>query len=172
MLAGCGNDGNDSLVIIEPGPALSSLSVAGSKTSLNPPYQYGVSRYSVVAGDAATGISITATAAEDLTISINGSMVASGMPYSLDPLAQGETVSITVRSQGGRQDNYELLYLPSDFPELKVDVLDGQGFAWISVFDPERIRVQLRGSNRQLRRARFLQKGRSRGLRFQTSRQW
>ena len=85
-------------------PLLTGLSVSGSKTLLNPAFESNVLRYSVIADDTATGISVTANAGDSLIISINGSIVASGTEFMLDPLAQGETVDISVQTQSGRRE--------------------------------------------------------------------
>ena len=120
-LAGCGGSSNSNSVVLTP--ELTNLAVAGAKTDLNPVFDSDVLRYSVIADELASGITITASAAESLVISVNDTLVPSDTPVSVDPANPGDIINIAVQNKQGDGRLYELLYLPPDFPELTTTVL-------------------------------------------------
>lgn len=122
------------------GAALSGLTIAGTKTSLNPAFSPDIFRYSVIASDTPSTISVAATAAEDSIISINDAMVASGVVNQLFEVSPGQNVRVSVQESTGLEQNYEIVYLPSDFPELRVTTLtDGvaSGPIYLGLRGPE-----------------------------------
>jgi hypothetical protein len=138
LAAASGCDGGRFFAVFPP-PELSGLVISGSKTPLNPDFQADVFRYSVVSNAAATGISITPTAGDSMIISINGAIVPSGTDYLLDPLNPGDVVEITVQTENSGSVSYALSYLPADFPELTVEVLEPEvspGIVYLTLRGP------------------------------------
>jgi hypothetical protein len=107
--------------------ALTALNVTGIKTPLNPDFSADVLRYSVIATDSmASEISVTATAPNEVTISVNGEPLASDATLVVSDLSSGDVINIRAQgtgSQASESVEYEVLYLPSDFPEITVTVL-------------------------------------------------
>lgn len=101
-------------------PVLAALSVSGVSDPLNPHFDPHVERYSVIAWDGAEGPVVTATAASDLTISIDGDRVTSGDPVTLSDVVPGSKIEVEVSNADGDQTTYALMYLPADFPNLTV----------------------------------------------------
>jgi hypothetical protein len=118
--AACGDDRSD----LEP--ALTGLVVAGTKTPLNPVFEPHVFRYSVVADDEFPEVTLTPLATQGMIVAVNGDISAPNTPYSLASLTPGDVVQIEVQAPGRRRISvlYEVLYLPADFPELAVTVLE------------------------------------------------
>ena len=125
-LTGCGGSSNNNSVVLTP--ELTHLVVDGAKTNLNPAFDPAVLRYSVLADESATAIAVTPSAEETLLISVNDTLVASDTQVPVDPAIPGDIVEIEVRNSQGDSLVYELVYLPSDFPELKTTIL-GEGIA-------------------------------------------
>jgi len=107
---------------------LSALSITGAKAPLNPDFSSDVTRYSVIAsGPSANEISLTATAAAGITITVDGRMATSNTTLDVSNLSPGDVVRIRAQgtgSQASQSVEYEVLYLPSDFPEIEVTVLE------------------------------------------------
>jgi hypothetical protein len=107
---------------------LVALSVTGTKAPLNPDFDPDVLRYSVIAANsAASEISLTATAASEITITVNGQPLVSGVALDVSNLSQGDVIRIQAQGTGSQVSElveYEIVYLPFDFPELKVTVLE------------------------------------------------
>jgi len=107
--------------------ALTALNVTGIKAPLNPDFSADVLRYSVIATDSmASEISVTATAPNEVTISVNGEPLASDATLVVSDLSPGDVIIIRAQgtgSQASESVEYEVLYLPSDFPEITVTVL-------------------------------------------------
>ncbi|MFK8016114.1 MAG: aryl-sulfate sulfotransferase [Gammaproteobacteria bacterium] len=102
---------------------LDQLTVSGTKTSLNPTFDPDITRYSVIASDDAQALGVTASANEALTISIDGSIVVSDTPFLMSSVAPGDSITVTIDGRV-QSASYEIVYLPADFPELKVTVLE------------------------------------------------
>ena len=106
---------------------LDDLQVEGAKTTLNPRFDPEIFRYSVVAEHQATELGITAFASQSALISINGHLTNSGTTESISTLTAGDIIRIEVLRRLPRQTDaavYEIVYLPPDFPELNVTVLE------------------------------------------------
>lgn len=106
---------------------LSDLLVEGGKTALNPSFDPDTFRYSIVADDLTNEIRVTPFANLSVVIAINGRRTHSGVTESISTLAQGDTLRIEVKERHVGADApvlYELLYLPADFPELRVTTLE------------------------------------------------
>lgn len=122
---------------------LDSLSVEGVKISLNPAFEPSIFRYSVIANELPGDIEITAAADQSLLISVNGQLTSSGATVFIDNLSVGDTVRIAVQRRAlPRLDTveYEVVYLPSNFPEVNVTVLkDGvsQDPLYVSLSGPD-----------------------------------
>lgn len=101
-------------------PLLDALSVSGIGDPLNPDFDPEVQRYSVIALDSGEAPVVTAQAASDLAISINGNPATSGDPVTLAHIEPGSEIEVQVENVDGAQATYTLLYLPSDFPNLTV----------------------------------------------------
>ncbi len=118
---GCENSESPPPVILD------QLWVEGAKTSLNPTFDPSIFRYSVIANDPASVVNITAFADLSLLITVNGQLTTSGTTASFSELTVGDVVQITVqRRSSPREDSvdYEFVYLPSNFPDLRVTVLE------------------------------------------------
>jgi hypothetical protein len=143
-LTACGgSSNNDSTVLM---PELTNLVVAGAKTNLNPAFDPAVLRYSVLADESATAITITPSAEQSLLIAVNETLVASDTPVPVDPATPGDIVEIEVMNSQGDSLLYELVYLPSDFPELTTTILsDGvaPGVLYFSLSGPGQLYVAI-----------------------------
>ena len=132
LVAACGGGSAPPGSTTPPPPVvlveLSSLDITGAKASLNPDFSSDVTRYSVIAADSsANEISLTATAVSGITISVNGQPLVSDTTLNVSNLSPGEVVTIRAQGTGSQTSEsveYEVLYLPSDFPEIKVTVLE------------------------------------------------
>ena len=98
-------------------PALSGIILEGTTGSLNPAFDSNITRYSVIANVDDEAVSITPSAIIGTTIEVNGLAVSSGTSVNLSSIAAGENIQVTA-SQNGEQTTYEIIYLPSDFPQL------------------------------------------------------
>ena len=108
-------------------PVLNDLEVEGAKTALNPPFDPAVFRYSIIANDQVNAVSFTPFADPSVLITINGHLTSSGTPETISELTAGDTVQIKVHWVDRRRAKstlYEVVYLPSDFPELNVTILE------------------------------------------------
>lgn len=113
--------------------ALTELAISGTAKRLNPVFDDDVTRYSLVAESSPNDLFLTASASDFAVISVNGSMITDGVPFELIGVLAGDTINITLTGNSGQERNYELLYLPFDFPDLMVttltdDVSDGEIF--------------------------------------------
>jgi len=134
LVAACGGGSNTPAPPIStpppppPSVALDALSITGTKTPLNPDFNPDIHRYSVIATDAvASEISLTATAASAITITVNDQPVVSDATLNVSNLFPGDVIRIQVQGTGSQASvsvEYEVVYLPFDFPELKVTVLE------------------------------------------------
>jgi hypothetical protein len=95
---------------------------------MNPSFSPDIHRYSVIAAEkGATSISLTATAASGVTITVNGQLLASDVALEISDLSAGSVITINVQGTGNgaaESVEYEVLYLPYDFPELEVTILE------------------------------------------------
>ena len=98
-------------------PALSGIILEGTTGSLNPAFDSNITRYSAIANVDDEAVSITPSAIIGTTIEVNGLAVSSGTSVNLSSIAAGENIQVTA-SQNGEQTTYEIIYLPSDFPQL------------------------------------------------------
>lgn len=107
---------------------LSALDITGAKAPLNPDFSSDVTRYSVIAADSnASEISLTATAVSGITITVNDQPLISDTTLNVSNLLPGDVITIRVQGTGSQSSEsveYEVLYLPSDFPEIRVTVLE------------------------------------------------
>jgi hypothetical protein len=160
-LAGCGGSSNNDSVVLTP--ELTDLTVAGAKTDLNPVFDSDVVRYSVLADELASGITITASAVETLLISINDTLVPSDTPVAVDPANPGDIIDIEVQNTQGDTRLYELVYLPPDFPELTTTVLSenvapgvlyfsfsGPGLQYVAIVDNYGVPIFYRGEEQRV----------------------
>ena len=119
--SGCsGSDDNPQLL-------LDALQVAGTKTMLNPTFDPKIFRYSVIANEVPGDVEFTAAAPDWAIISVNGAMTSSNTAQSVGTLSPGDVVQIEVHGRGKNQAQsaqYEIVYLPADFPELSVTTLE------------------------------------------------
>jgi hypothetical protein len=97
---------------------LGTLSVTGTKAPLNPDFDPDVLRYSVIAANsAASEISLTATAASEITITVNGQPLVNGVALDVSSLSQGDVIKIQAQGTGSQVSElveYEIVYLPLD----------------------------------------------------------
>lgn len=122
LLAGCDGDSNGNA----PAPAavLSDLVVMDVAAGLNPEFLGEIARYSVRLEAQSAALTVSPSAADGLLIEVNGALVSSGTDVFLDGVAAGESVDIVVtNTDGGRQD-YEIILLPFDFPDIEVTLLE------------------------------------------------
>ena len=136
-IAASGCDGDQ---IGEP-VALTGLEVTGAKTSLTPPFDPTVYRYSVVADDSPDDVTFTPSAALPVVISVDGAITPSDTPRSVATLAAGDVITIEVQARSRNAPKptvYEIVYLPPDFPQLIVTTLTPEA-------SPEPLYVNLNG---------------------------
>ncbi len=122
---------------------LNDLQVDGAKTALNPFFDPEIFRYSIIAGDQADVVNFTPFADPFVLITINGHLTTSGVTNSITTLTVGDVVQIEAKGFGPRRGDsaeYEIVYLPSDFPELNVTVLEDD-------VSPDLLYVNLNGPN-------------------------
>ncbi len=100
-------------------PGLTGITLGGVTRSLNPAFDPNITRYSVIASVDDNAVSVTPAANVAVTIQVNGAVVPSGGSVNLQSLNPGESIRITAK-QNSKQTTYEILYLPPDFPHLKV----------------------------------------------------
>jgi hypothetical protein len=135
LVAGCGGGSGSPGSTPPPPPPppppavvveLSALEITGAKAPLNPNFSSDITRYSVIAATGnASQISLTATAVSGIMISVNGQPLISNTPTNVSNLSPGDLVTISAEgtgSQASESVEYEILYLPSDFPEIEVTV--------------------------------------------------
>jgi hypothetical protein len=142
-LCACGSDA-------EPPPLLTALEVGGVKTSLNPPFDPSISRYSVIADDGLQGVTIEARASRQTFVTINGQISATGTPTPIAALSPGDVIEVDVHTyrRSHEPKKYEIVYLPPDFPELRVSLhtpeasteplyvtLNGRGAKYLAILD-------------------------------------
>ena len=160
-LTGCGGSSNNNPVVLIP--ELSNLVVAGTKTDLNPGFNSAILRYSVLADNSETAITVTPTAAPTLLISVNDTLVASDTAVPVDPATPGDIVEIRVQNTQGDSLLYELIYLPSDFPELTTTILtdgvspgvlyfslSGPGQKYVAIVDNYGVPIFYRGEEQRV----------------------
>ncbi len=135
LVAACGGGSSAPPPPVPPAPPppvvsveLTTLNISGAKAALNPGFSSDVLRYSVIAADlSASEITVTATAANGVTLSVNGEALVSGAALNVSNLFPGDVVRIRAQgtgSQASESVEYEVLYLPTDFPEITVTVLE------------------------------------------------
>jgi len=146
---------------------LDALSISGTKTSLNPVFDPNVYRYSVIAADdVVDDVTLTASAANSILITVNGGILVSDVAVVLDNLSVGDVVRIQVQGVGFQLSDpieYEIVYLPSDFPELTVTVLEngastdplyvnmnGPTTNYVAILDNHGVPVFFRGNSQRL----------------------
>jgi len=107
---------------------LNALSITGAKAPLYPDFSPDISRYSVIAAESnATEISLTATAVSQIMITVNGQPLISNTALNVTNLSPGDVVIIRAQGTGSQASEfveYEVIFLPSDFPEIRVTVLE------------------------------------------------
>lgn len=120
-LAGCSGDQDRDVA------RLDNLLIEGAKTSLNPAFDPEIFRYSIIADDLSNTLSLTTFAEQSVIISIDGRRTTSGVAESIDTLLPGDTLQIEVDRRNAPASFsavYEVVYLPSDFPEIFTTVLE------------------------------------------------
>lgn len=104
---------------------LRDLVISGAKTSINPSFDPEIFRYSVVAANDSSSVQLMASADENLTISVNDSLVPSDVPESVDGLNPGSIINVRVDGTDEMASStYTILYLPSDFPLIEATVVE------------------------------------------------
>jgi len=119
---GGGSGGSGGSVPAVPEPLLSDLYVEGVRVGLKPAFAPERVLYSALAEDASSTPIVTASADEELNITIDGISVESGEPLTLDERLPGEDIEIEVANSEGDTELYEVRYLPHDFPDIRIDI--------------------------------------------------
>ncbi len=101
-------------------PALDDLLVEGVRIPLKPNFDPSRRRYSVLADEPVGDLVVTATASEDLMITIDGQAAESGEPLELPDVEPEGEFQVVVENEDGKSRVYTIVYLPWDFPDLKV----------------------------------------------------
>jgi len=96
--------------------------VAGVRLALTPGFDPSVARYLIYPADPVQAVSVTAVAGDALTIALNGDAIESGVATELEDVEPGSDIEVTVSNEAGASRTYTLVYVPSNFPELKVTV--------------------------------------------------
>lgn len=102
------------------GPVLDDLVIDGARYPLMPDFTPGRLRFSVLPSDPVEELEVTAVAAADLEITIDGEPATSGEPVALPDLEPESEFEVTVEDGSGERRTYTVLYLPQDFPEFTV----------------------------------------------------
>lgn len=100
--------------------ALDGLVVSGVAASLYPAFSPDIQRYSVREAAPRAALVVTAMAAPELEIEIDGHPAKSGMPETLEGLSPGAEVNIRLENSAGSSRTYTVVYLPHEFPDLEV----------------------------------------------------
>lgn len=162
IVAGCDNGSSVSALPPSIPIILGDLSISGTKTPLNPVFDPRIQRYSAIEDENAVGsVTLTASASSLISITINGQIAVSDAAFTLDNLTAGDIVRIQVQGSGNQASqttDYEIVYLPSDFPELTVTVLEagastdplyvnmnGPGNNYIAILDNHGVPTFFRG---------------------------
>ena len=103
-------------------PALTKL-MTGSDAELGPAFEPSIHRYALYPGPGTKQFSVAAFATAGETITVNGTAAASGASVALPALGMGAKVPITVTDGTGASTQYELVYVPMDFPRFETTVL-------------------------------------------------
>lgn len=103
----------------EPSVWLTSLQVVGGRYPLKPAFDQAIKRYSVVATSDSEVLTLTATSSASTPITINGQVLDSGNAITLDAVAPGSDITLTL-SDGSSSNEYVIKYLPPSFPNLVV----------------------------------------------------
>ena len=125
--------------------------------ALNPPFDPGVARYSIVL-DADTAARISVRTREGSPVNIGGRWYPSGESVALEGMAPGTRLSLwsapdangaaasrpdtdadATPSHGARAPEHELVLLPPDFPALRTTVLESEASEaplFVTLFDP------------------------------------
>lgn len=106
---------------LPPIPTLSDLEVAGVER-LTPAFDGTAHRYSVRATQPVDTLRVVATADSEFSIEIAGKEVESGEPTVLPEAEPGSEIEIRVGNDDGLVQEYTLVYLPYDFPQIDVTV--------------------------------------------------
>lgn len=157
VLGGCSGDDAG-----QP-PILTDLEVRGAKTSLNPAFDPDVLRYSVIAASGQQQVTIVPRASRQMFVTINGQIVSTDTSTPIATLSPGDVIEVEVHTNGRNHDpkRYEILYLPSDFPELTVTLqtaeasnmplyvtLNGRGNAYLAILDNHGVPLFYRAEDR------------------------
>lgn len=120
--AGESGAGGDTQVWIEP--ILTDLVVTGAQVPLKPAFSPERTRYSFVPRSSGASPEVSATAAEGLALRIAGMTASSGESVSLASLAPGSAFDVEVTNASGASRSYNVQYLPSGFPDVRVTVAE------------------------------------------------
>jgi hypothetical protein len=104
-----------------PEPLLLHLDVEGGATPMRPVFEPRTRRYSVIVTERFDALRLTVALARGLTLSVDGSPVASDAPLDL-PATPDTTTELLVSNTEGHSATYSLVVLPPDFPDLVVNV--------------------------------------------------
>lgn len=100
--------------------ALDDLVVSAVAAPLYPAFSPDIQRYSVRAAEPRAALVVTATAASDLEIEIDGAPAESTRPQTLEGVSPGAEVKVRVKNSAGSSRTYTVVYLPHEFPDLEV----------------------------------------------------
>jgi hypothetical protein len=103
-------------------PVLSDLEVTGAQVALKPEFSPERLRYSFVPRTTGASPAVIATAAPGLLLRIRDEWVESGESVSLEGLAPGSEFDVSVENARGESRSYNVQYLPSGFPDLRITV--------------------------------------------------
>jgi hypothetical protein len=103
-------------------PVLSGLEVTGAQVALKPLFSSERLRYSFVPRSTGASPAVIATAAPGLTLRIRDQSVESGESVSLEGIAPGSSFDVSVANSDGESRSYNVQYLPSGFPDLRVTI--------------------------------------------------
>jgi len=122
-------------------PTLGEIVSLDSGQQLNPTFSPGINRYSIVSDIGSDGISLTVSASnpEDI-LSFNNRTIAANSTIHENSLDYGETVVIRVTDNQGNTANYEIVYLPPDFPKIKTTYLHSsasEDWLYMDLFNPQ-----------------------------------
>jgi hypothetical protein len=105
-----------------PAPRLTDLNVAGTRLPLGPAFDPDTLRYVAYPTLPAEELTVTAVAAEGLTLDIAHAAAESGIPLTLPDIRPDTTFDVTVTNSEGASRSYSVVYVPTSFPELRVTV--------------------------------------------------
>ncbi len=135
ITVGCsGSSSDDGSSESNSSPLLTSMAVGGNTKPLNPGFSPDIFRYSLVADEEGSDLTITTNSDDSYIVEVLNTVSPNDTPFDLSNVSAGDEIEITVTDTDGQKTNYEIVYLPSDFPDVTVTTLTenvGEGSLYV-----------------------------------------